>query len=57
MVPAPAEPVYQGEDQTVQAGVNVPQVSNVAPEQVTEAFDEPLSMAIVNDIAELFIVK
>ncbi|MFD2516212.1 ferritin-like domain-containing protein [Pontibacter locisalis] len=55
MIPAAAEPVYQGEAEVVQLGINVPQVSGISTENVTEAFDEPLDMATVNQIASLFI--
>lgn len=56
MVPAPAEPIYAGEAEVVQAGVNIPTVANVSVESATEAFDEPLSKQAVLDIASLFIV-
>ncbi|GAB3527822.1 hypothetical protein GCM10027443_04810 [Pontibacter brevis] len=54
-MPAPTQAVYAGEAQTMQAGVDVPAVSGVAAASVTEAFDEPLSMSAVLDIAGLFI--
>ncbi len=54
-MPAPTQAVYNGEGQTTQAGVNVPQVSGVSAALVSEAFDEPLSKQAVLDIASLFI--
>lgn len=54
-VPSAAEAVYAGEDQTTQAGVDVVQISSISADGVTEAFDEPLTMDEVNDIASLFI--
>lgn len=54
-MPAPTQAVYAGEAQTMQAGIDVPAVSGVAAASVTEAFDEPLSMSAVLDIASLFI--
>lgn len=55
MVPAPAEPVYAGEAETMQAGVNIPDVAKVSVDSATEAFDEPLSKQAVLDIATLFL--
>lgn len=55
MVPPAADPVYMGEAEVVQAGVNIPQVAGVSTEAATEAFDEPLDMATVKNIASLFI--
>ena len=43
------------EAETMQAGVDVPAVSGVAAASVTEAFDEPLPMETVLNIASLFI--
>ncbi len=56
-VPAAAAAVYAGEDQTVQVGVNIPDIANVSAEIATEAFDEPLTMAEVLAIADPFIVN
>ena len=50
------EPVYAGEDNTVQLGINVPSVTTVAAKEVTESFDEPLTMAQVLAIVDPFIV-
>lgn len=53
---SPIAAVYDGEDNTVHAGVDLatalPQYSK---NSITEAFDEPLTMAEVNAIAGLFI--
>lgn len=54
-VPAAAAPVYAGEDQVVQLGVNVPSVSSISAEAVTESFDEPLTKQQVLAIAGPFI--
>lgn len=54
-VPAAATPVYAGEDVTSQLGVDVPSVSSVDAESVTESFDEPLTREQVLAIAEPFI--
>lgn len=54
-VPAAAAPIYAGEGQTVQLGVDVPNVSGVGAESVTEAFDEPLTKDEVLAIAGPFI--
>lgn len=55
--PAAVAAVYQGEGETTQLGVNVPQVagSGVTAEDVTEAFDEPLTMQQVLAIVDPFI--
>ena len=53
-VPA-LEPVYAGEDNTVQAGFDVQTLTKKSTEAITEAFDEPLSMEAVLAIAGLFI--
>jgi hypothetical protein len=55
-VPA-LRPVYAGEEQVVQLGVNVPAVSGVSPAAVSEAWDEPLTMEQVLAIAGQFIVR
>ncbi|MFD3000237.1 ferritin-like domain-containing protein [Pontibacter toksunensis] len=55
-MPAPTQAVYAGEGQTMQANIDVPAVSGIAAPLVTEAFDEPLTMSAVIDIASLFIV-
>ena len=54
-VPTSVSPVYAGEDRVEQLGLNVTEISDVSDEEVTESFDEPLSMQAVLDIAGLFI--
>ncbi|GAB3827730.1 ferritin-like domain-containing protein [Pontibacter rugosus] len=58
-MPAATQPVYDGEAQTMQGGVDVATIvpSSVTTAQVTQSFDEPLDMATVNSIASLFIMK
>lgn len=53
---AALEPVYAGEGQITQLGINVVNVSGVSAEQVTEAWDEPLTMQDVLAIVDPFIV-
>ncbi|TVP58960.1 MAG: ferritin-like domain-containing protein [Gemmatimonadales bacterium] len=48
--------VYAGEANTTHAGVEVTGVTGVSERGVTEAWDEPLSVAAVLEIAGLFIV-
>lgn len=48
--------VYAGEANTVQGGVDVTTVTPVAAKEITEAFDEPLTMAEVLAIVDPFIV-
>lgn len=54
-LPAAAAPVYQGEAETTQMGINVPTRSGVSAEAVSEAFDEPLTKEQVLAIAKPFI--
>lgn len=54
-MPAATQPVYNGEAETTQLGINIPNVSSVSAENASEAFDEPLSKQAVLDIASLFI--
>ncbi|WP_439881417.1 ferritin-like domain-containing protein [Pontibacter sp. MBLB2868] len=54
-MPAATQAVYNGEAETMQLGVNVPSVSSISAENVSEAFDEPLSKQAVLDIAGLFL--
>ncbi len=52
--PFPA--VYDGEENTVQLGINLVQaLPSYTRQAITESFDEPLTMAEVNAIASLFI--
>ncbi len=48
--------VYAGEATTLQGGVDVTTVTTVAAKEISEAFDEPLSMADVLAIVDPFIV-
>lgn len=50
------QPIYDGEAEVVQAGVDVRNLTDVAEEEITESFDEPLTMDEVKAIATLFIV-
>lgn len=54
-VPAPVAPVYAGMAETTKYKINVPQISGVAAEPVTEAFDESLDTDQVLKIAKPFI--
>jgi hypothetical protein len=51
-----AAATYAGEQNTIHAGINAAAVSDVALDEVTEAFDEPLSMGQVLAIVNPFIV-
>lgn len=42
-LPALAQPVYDGEELTTQAGINLPSVTGLSAATVSEAFDEPLA--------------
>lgn len=50
------QPVYAGEDNTVHGGINAATVTSVSLKAVTEAFDEPLTLAQVLTIVKPFIV-
>lgn len=50
------EAVYAGEDNVMQGGVDVTTITTVAAKEITEAFDEPLTMAQVLAIVDNFIV-
>tara|TARA_R100000935_G_scaffold40380_1_gene61900 strand:- start:103 stop:921 length:819 start_codon:yes stop_codon:yes gene_type:complete len=58
-LPAAFSGIYAGEQNTVQGGVNLSGMFNEygGDAAVTEAFDEPLTMAEVNAIAGVFIVS
>lgn len=59
-IPAEAQPVYDGEENVVQGGVDVTTLGDGAPfsmDSSTEAYDEPLSKEDVLAIASLFIVS
>jgi rubrerythrin len=58
-VPAPAQPSYNGEDNTIQGGVqivNINGLANIDTAAATEAFDEPLTKLQVEAIIDPFIV-
>ena len=48
--------VYAGDDNVVQLGIDVTTITTVARNDVTESFDEPLTMAEVLAIVDPFIV-
>lgn len=50
------QPIYAGEAEVMQGGVDVRTITDVAEEEITESFDEPLTMDEVEAIATLFIV-
>lgn len=57
---AAVEKVYEGEQQTTQAGINIIGIKNlknisISTNAASEAFDEPLTMAEVVEIATVFI--
>lgn len=54
-LPAATQASYDGEDNTVQGGVNVKTITTFPMSAVTEAFDEPLTFDAVLAIATLFI--
>ncbi|MGI8468392.1 MAG: ferritin-like domain-containing protein [Pyrinomonadaceae bacterium] len=56
-LPAPAQPIYNGEGNTTQGGVNIAGLAGLSNDAITEAFDEPLSKEQVLAIATLFIRK
>lgn len=54
-VPEAAQPVYDGEAQTTQAGVDLTMVTMFSKEAISESYDEPLTMEEVTAIASLFL--
>lgn len=54
-LPSQAQAVYDGEQNTIQGGVDVKTITSVGTDAVQEAFDEPLTDAEVLAIAGLFI--
>lgn len=56
--PEATQPIYAGEDNLIQGGVNVTELpGDVGADAATQAYDEPLTMAAVLEIANLFIVQ
>ena len=56
-LPAPTQPVYNGEGNTTQGGASLSGVGGLSGSAITEAFDEPLTKEQVLAIAGLFIKK
>lgn len=56
-LPAPTQPIYDGEGNTIQGGVNIAGLAGLSNDALTEAFDEPLTKEQVLAIAKLFIKK
>jgi rubrerythrin len=56
-LPAPTQPVYDGESNTRQGGVDLAGMAGLSRDAVTESFDEPLTKDQVLAIAKLFIKK
>lgn len=54
-LPAPTQPIYDGEGNTTQGGANLAGLPGVPASAITEAFDEPLTKDEVLAIARLFI--
>ena len=54
-VPEAAQATYNGEDNLVQAGVDVSTITMYGDDAITESFDEPLSKEEVTAIASLFL--
>ncbi|MGV3459978.1 MAG: ferritin-like domain-containing protein [Flavobacterium sp.] len=56
-LPVQAQPVYDGEENAIQAGFNTSAVGSISPAAGPESFDEPLTGAQATSIASLFIVQ
>ena len=56
-LPAPTQPVYNGEGNTTQGGANVAALPGLSGKIASQAFDEPLTKEQVLAIAGLFIRK
>lgn len=54
-LPAATQPVYAGENATMQGGANLAGLAGLSNNAITESFDEPLSKEQVLAIAKLFI--
>ncbi|MCY7293329.1 MAG: ferritin-like domain-containing protein [Ferruginibacter sp.] len=52
----PVQPSYNGEEITVQGGINIVTIANVSATAASASFDEPLSRAAVLAIVDPFIV-
>jgi len=56
-LPEAAQAVYDGEQNTMQAGFNTSTVAGIPAGAGAESFDEPISGAVATNIASLFIVS
>ncbi len=56
-MPAATQPVYDGEENVVQAGVNLVDATNFGAVAVSQSYDEPISGETAVAIASLFIVS
>lgn len=56
-LPAATAPIYVGEENIMQGGLDAASITTVSRDAVTEAYDEPLTMAQVLEIGGLFIVS
>ena len=54
-MPAATQPVYDGEDKLVQAGVDLTSLTAFGADSATESYDEPLTKEEVTAIASLFL--
>lgn len=54
-LPAASQPTYDGEQNTVQGGIDLSSISGVPPSALTEAFDEPLTKEQVLAIVKPFL--
>ena len=54
-MPEATQAVYNGENNLIQGGVDASSVTSIGVDGVTEAYDEPLTMAEVLAIGGLFI--
>ena len=55
-LPALSQPIYDGEEVTVQGGIDVVALTGFSAATVSEAFDEPLTQAQVLALVDPFIV-
>lgn len=54
-MPEVTQPVYNGEDNVVQAGINLVETTSFGAVSVSQSFDEPLDSATAFSIASLFL--
>lgn len=55
-LPSQTQPVYDGEGNTTHLGIDVPAISNIGTDAITQAWDEPLTKTQVLTVANLFIM-